>query len=311
MGPARSQLRKWLVVLLVAALELQVAHSAKADSIALINQGGVYAVPVVINSKITLNFIIDSGAADVTIPGDVVRTLMRTGTITKADFLGTKTYVLADGTEMPSRRIRIRRLQVGSLTLRDVPAAVGPLEGSLLLGQSFLGQLQTWTVNNHAHVLVFNEGSTANPSESSGAPPATTEPDDPLIGTWTSTGTSASVNYFDTHKWRRESRTFAMTPSGLSFTATWSVELSVVPTQRAALLDGKDYYWIEPNQTVAFTRIDQRTVEGLLKVGGKVVGMTRVVVSESGTTMSIDTNGPSCEVIWCIKEEYKKTTDER
>ena len=43
--------------------------------------GGTYVVPVVINDAITLDFTVDSGAADVSIPEDVVTTLMRTGTI--------------------------------------------------------------------------------------------------------------------------------------------------------------------------------------------------------------------------------------
>jgi hypothetical protein len=36
------------------------------------------------NDAITLDFTIDSGAADVSIPADVVMTLMRTGTINEA-----------------------------------------------------------------------------------------------------------------------------------------------------------------------------------------------------------------------------------
>jgi hypothetical protein len=46
---------------------------------------------------ITLNFLVDSGATDVAIPADVVSTLIRTGTIESSDFIGTRTYVLADG----------------------------------------------------------------------------------------------------------------------------------------------------------------------------------------------------------------------
>lgn len=37
----------------------------------------------------------DSGAADVSIPADVVMTLMRTGTLRPGDFLGTQTYRLS------------------------------------------------------------------------------------------------------------------------------------------------------------------------------------------------------------------------
>ena len=41
-------------------------------SVALQNDGGTYAVPVVINNVISLKFVVDSGASDVSIPADVV-----------------------------------------------------------------------------------------------------------------------------------------------------------------------------------------------------------------------------------------------
>lgn len=65
--------------------------------IPLEKQGGTYVVPVLINNTITLDFVVDSGASDVSVPADVVMTLIRTGTIAKNDFIGTQTYTLADG----------------------------------------------------------------------------------------------------------------------------------------------------------------------------------------------------------------------
>ena len=50
--------------------------------------GGTFVVPVFINGAITLNFVVDSGAADVSVPADVVGTLTRAGTIAKTDFIG-------------------------------------------------------------------------------------------------------------------------------------------------------------------------------------------------------------------------------
>ena len=89
-------------------------------------EGGTYVVPVLINDAITLDFVVDSGAADVSIPADVVMTLMRTGTLKEADFLGEKTYVLADGSKVPSQTFRIRSLKVGNKVLENVPAALLP-----------------------------------------------------------------------------------------------------------------------------------------------------------------------------------------
>ena len=58
-------------------------------------------MPVAINDQLTLKFVVDSGASEVSILTDVVSTLVRTGTITDADFLGSQTYKLADGSTVP------------------------------------------------------------------------------------------------------------------------------------------------------------------------------------------------------------------
>jgi hypothetical protein len=66
----------------------------------MVESGGIYYVPVVINDALKLDFIVDSGASDVSIPADVVLTLMRTGTINGSDFIGTETYRLAKTLEV-------------------------------------------------------------------------------------------------------------------------------------------------------------------------------------------------------------------
>ena len=128
---------------------------ASAGSTPLQNQGGTFVVPVIINNAITLNFVVDSGAADVAIPADVVRTLMRTGSLRQEDFLGKKTYVLADGTKVPSQTFRIRSMKVGNRTVENVTGSVSSMEGTLLLGQSFLKRFKSWSIDNHKHVLLL------------------------------------------------------------------------------------------------------------------------------------------------------------
>jgi uncharacterized protein YecT (DUF1311 family)/predicted aspartyl protease len=118
-------------------------------------EGGVYVVPVLINDAISLNFVVDSGAADVSIPADVVMTLIRTGTLTESDFLGQQIYVLADGSKVPSHTFRIRSLKVGNKVLEDVIGSVADVQGGLLLGQSFLSRFQSWSIDNTKHALVF------------------------------------------------------------------------------------------------------------------------------------------------------------
>jgi predicted aspartyl protease len=118
-------------------------------------EGRGYLVPVLINNAVRLNFVIDSGADDVTIPADVVMTLLRTGTPTEADFIGNVTYRLADGSKVPSKTFRISSLTVGTKKIESVVGSVAPVEGALLLGQSFLGRFSSWSIDNAKQSLVL------------------------------------------------------------------------------------------------------------------------------------------------------------
>ena len=124
-----------------------------STEIQLVEDNGTFLVPVQINGRLVLDFTVDSGAADVQIPGDVLLTLTRTGTVSKSDFLGTQTYTLADGSAVPSARFMLHTLEIGGHTVHDVAASVGSVDSLPLLGQSFLSKLGSWTVDNTRHVL--------------------------------------------------------------------------------------------------------------------------------------------------------------
>lgn len=117
--------------------------------------GGVYVVPVRFNDAITLNAVVDSGASEVFVPADVVMTLVRTGTIAEEDFLGSQTYRLADGSEVPSQRFRLKSLKVGDITIENVTASITDVKATILLGQSFLGRFPSWSIDNKRHVLIL------------------------------------------------------------------------------------------------------------------------------------------------------------
>jgi clan AA aspartic protease (TIGR02281 family) len=139
-------------------------------------------VPVRINGAITLNFLLDTGATVVAIPGDVFLTLMRTGTLKTSDFLGTETYTLADGTEHVSKRFVLRELKVGDHVIRNVIATVLPVQSDHpLLGQSFLSKLPFWTIDNVQHVLVLSDqpGSVDAARQRAALPPVQTMPPAP------------------------------------------------------------------------------------------------------------------------------------
>src|SRR4051812_19392588 len=115
--------------------------SSGAIEVSLQRQGGgAPVVPVRINDALTLNFLVDSGAATVSMPADVVLALVRLGTLTPRDFLGSKDYRLADGSTLPSETFQIRSLKIGGIDLQGVTGSMAPVRGTLLLGQSFLSR---------------------------------------------------------------------------------------------------------------------------------------------------------------------------
>ena len=145
--------------------------------IPLVEMNGIYKVPVLINGVLPLQFVLDTGAADVAIPGDVFSVLERTGTITPDDYIGTGRYRLADGSVVQSDRFYIRELKVGAHLLKHVSASIGDKAGSLLLGQSFLKRFESVQVDNTGHVLLL--GSEASASAALSPPPAGFTPNQP------------------------------------------------------------------------------------------------------------------------------------
>jgi len=117
---------------------------------------GAFVVPAVLNDLMTVKFIVDSGSADVSIPEDLASTLIKSGTMTNADLLGSKTYMLADGSLVPSKIYRMASLRIGGMVMNNVTVRVAASKSSLLLGQSFLSRLQSWSMDNARKVMIIN-----------------------------------------------------------------------------------------------------------------------------------------------------------
>jgi hypothetical protein len=137
------------------------SSAAYSESVALIHAHGTLQVPVVVNGAVSLNFTIDSGATDVSIPATVFSTLTRNGIVSPQDFLDKRLYKLADGSGEISQRFRIRSLRIGTLEVRDVIASVGDSGGLLLLGQSFLSRLKSWSIDNERQALLLTGSPTS------------------------------------------------------------------------------------------------------------------------------------------------------
>lgn len=49
----------------------------------------------------------------------------------------------------------LRELRLGTHTVRNVLASIGPPKGELLLGQSFLSRCGTWAIDNARNLLIL------------------------------------------------------------------------------------------------------------------------------------------------------------
>ena len=158
----------FLLLLLAASMRPAAGETIQLER----NQHGTYIISVQINGALVLPFVLDTGASLVVIPEDVFRTLTRTGTVTKNDFIGTGTAMLADGSEHASDSYVLHEVRVGDHIVRNVVASVVPVNGAALLGQSFLSKLPAWSIDNTRQALVIAGG--AGATQSAPAAPTTT-----------------------------------------------------------------------------------------------------------------------------------------
>jgi hypothetical protein len=112
-------------------------------------------VPVLINGVVSVPFIIDSGAGDVALPMDVFLTLLRTGSISKSDFVGKGKYHLADGSVVENDQYILHEMKVGHHVLRNVRASIENVRSTPLLGQSFLSRFSSWSLDYDRHIVIL------------------------------------------------------------------------------------------------------------------------------------------------------------
>ena len=117
--------------------------------------GGVFVLSARLAGSTQVYCIVDFGAATVQIPQEAVEEMKRNGTLTDADFMGERRFILADGRGMQQRVFRLRSLQIGDRTMENVSGHQGAPKSRALLGQSFLRRLNWWKIDNVRNAIEF------------------------------------------------------------------------------------------------------------------------------------------------------------
>jgi aspartyl protease family protein len=99
---------------------------------------GVYSVPVELNGT-KMYFIFDTGASIISISETEAAFLIKQGTLTKEDIIGTANFSDANGDITEGTIINLKTVKIGNLTLKNIEASIVPnANAPLLFGQSAL-----------------------------------------------------------------------------------------------------------------------------------------------------------------------------
>lgn len=135
-------------------------HSTESISVPFIEQNGVKLIDVMVNQKITVKMVLDSGCSTTLISMAEANYLYEKGDITQDDILGITQSQIADGSLMENMVINLRELTIGGkIVCTNVTAVVSAnTQAPLLLGNEILNRVPSYSVDNQNKVLIFNLG---------------------------------------------------------------------------------------------------------------------------------------------------------
>lgn len=125
-----------------------VTFNIYSQTINLKKDNGVFYTPVILNNIITIDMMIDTGAAECSIPPCVANTLIKTNTLIFSDILPSQNYILADGTIVTCKRFILKSLKIGNRTLYNIECSVSSSDSSgLILGSNVFKKLKFIKLN--------------------------------------------------------------------------------------------------------------------------------------------------------------------
>ena len=135
-------------------LKIKVIGNEDSNIIKMKKNGNIYEIPISLNDVIKTDFIIDTGASNVSITPDLALLLIKSGTISNEDWLKDKYYQFADGSTARSKTFKIKKLKIGNKYLYNLECSISNnLAAPLLLGQNVLNRFGKVTIDNEKQIL--------------------------------------------------------------------------------------------------------------------------------------------------------------
>jgi aspartyl protease family protein len=135
--------------------EEQISNSAPKNYLEMEESGGVKFVWLEVNG-IRLKFIFDTGASSICISPVEARVLLKQGTLTEKDFLGTEFFQDATGRVSEGLKVNLRSVIIANQELKNVEAIIVENDNApLLLGQTVLERFGKIEIDNENGVISF------------------------------------------------------------------------------------------------------------------------------------------------------------
>lgn len=120
--------------------------------------GGVKYIPVKLNG-VGMNMIFDTGCSGLSISSLELVSMLKSGSISESDFMGTQESQIADGTVVVQQVVNIAEVEIGGnggILCQNVEATVSDnMEAPVLLGNGVLDNVNSIEVDNVHKVIRF------------------------------------------------------------------------------------------------------------------------------------------------------------
>ena len=118
-------------------------------------KNGVYTVPIEINGA-KMFFIFDTGASYVSLSETEANFLIKQGTLTRDDIIGTSQFSDANGDVSEGTIINLKTVKIGNRVINNVRASVvHNAVAPLLLGQSVLNKFGKVSIDYNKEIIIF------------------------------------------------------------------------------------------------------------------------------------------------------------